>query len=174
MRAGMLLGILAVIVGVTASTFALLTVVAPYAIPGSPSLHTLYTPRLPFGVLAFVLALVIGIGASLLRARPDVGAVLMIVASIGGTLALSAFDASPAFVYAISVPLCLLGAFLAVRQAAPTPTVVALRWLTLLLLAAGVAAGYRFGGFVGAIALAVPFLIAAGLVLADRTSNGQA
>ncbi len=47
----------------------------------------------------------------------------------------------------------LLGAFVALEAASPTASVIALRWLTLLLLAADVAAGYRFGGMLWARSL---------------------
>jgi hypothetical protein len=131
----MLLGILGVAFGVTAAALGLLN----YVLNGIGSPANPYAPRLGFGIATFAFALLIGVGAALLRARPDLGSLLMIADSVGGTLALSAFNAGP--------------------------TVVALRWLTLLLLAAGVAAGYSLGGVLAALVFAVPFLIAAVLVL---------
>ncbi len=161
MRAGMFFGILGVVVGVSVAAFALLV----YVFNGTNSPGNPYASRLGFGVAAFALALLPGIGASLLRARPDVGSLLLVVGSVGGTLAMSAFNAGAAFWYALAVPLCLLGAFLALRAAMPSPSVTLLRALVLLLLAAGVVAGYSFGGAFDAVVFAVPLVIASALAL---------
>jgi hypothetical protein len=158
MRAGMFFGILGVLVSVSAAAFALLDAVAHGA-------HG----RAGFGFAAFVFALLIGVGASLLPARVEIGAALMVASSIAGTLAVNVLSANSW--YAFAVPLCVLGAFLALWAARPTPAIVALRWVTLTLLAMGVIVGYIFGGLFGALAFVIPLLIAAFLVLIGSAST---
>ncbi len=179
MRGSMMLGILGVVMGLTGASLGLYA----YEFTGTFTSDHPYASRLGFGILAFVLALVIGVGASLLRARPDVGAALMIAASIGGALAMSMFMSGkvdpgglggfPTVLFTYAVAPSLLGAALGVQGATPTPTVTLMRWLTLLLLAASVAGGYLVAGLFGAVVFAVPFLIAAGLVLtaSNKTSS---
>jgi hypothetical protein len=162
-RAGIFFGILGVLVSLSVAAFALLV----YVVNGTTSPGNPHASRVAFGVAAFALALLPGIGASLLRARPDVGSLLMLAGSVGGTLAMSAFNAGAAFWYAGAVPLCLLGAFLALRAAASSPSlsITLLRALVLLLLVAGVVAGFALGGAFGAVVFAVPLLIAGVLTL---------
>jgi hypothetical protein len=154
--AGIALGLLGVLFSISASAFALLIYGATHG-------------RAGYGIAAFVLALLIGVGAALLPARPDIGAALMVLSSITGTISISALNSNTW--YAVAIPLSVLGAFLGLWVARPTPSIIALRWVTLALLVAGVVVGYIFGGLFGAVAFFVPLLIAAAIVLIGSTSS---
>lgn len=160
MRTGAVMGILGGLAGISACIVAFFV----YLVEGLNGMGNPLAPRLGFLVAAFILALVAGFGGALAPRRPQPASVLMIGGSIIGTVAISLFYLNTW--YALAVPLCLLGAALALNGAGHGAGAVTLRVLLLILLASAAIGSYWIAGLLGVAVLAALFVVVGVLQLA--------
>ena len=160
MRTGMVLGILGGLVGVAACVVAFFV----YMVEGLNGMGNPLAPRLGFLVAAFILALVAGFGGALALRRPQPASVLMVGGSLLGTVAISLFYLNTW--YALAVPLCLLGAALALNGAGSGAGAVTLRALVLLLVVAAAIGSYWVASLLGVAVLVTLFVIVGALQVA--------
>lgn len=160
-----MLGLIGAFAGILAAGYAFVI----YMVEGTNGMANPYAARVGFGVAAFLLAGVAGLGALLVWRRPEVGSLLLMLGSILGFVAINLFNINTWYI--LTVPLCLLAALLALDTAAPSPVTTGLRIGSLALLIAMTVAAYFVAGTLVAAAHVVLVLVALALVMRHITSN---
>jgi hypothetical protein len=160
---GVLLGGIGALAGLAAAGYAFVI----YMVEGLNGMGNPYADRVGFGIAAFVLALVAAVGAVLLYRRPELGSLLMVAGSILGAVAINLFYINTWYV--ASVPLCLLGAILALAAVGKSAGAITMRWLTLAVALASAVAAYFFAGWVAAAILGAILVLGLALVLLPAT-----
>lgn len=159
MRTGLVLGLLGALAGISASVYGFFI----YLVGGLNGTGNPYVARVGWLLAAFALAVVAGVGGALATRRPQLASLLMVGGSLLGTAAISLFYINTW--YALAVPLCLLGAALALNGPRVAPGAAIARWLLLALLAGAAVASYWVVGVLGVAVLAGLFVVAAALQL---------
>lgn len=157
MRTGLVLGLLGALAGISASVLGFFV----YLVGGLNGTGNPYAPRVGWLLAAFLLAVAAGVGAALAVRRPQIASLLMVGGSILGAAAISLFYINTW--YALAVPLCLLGAALALNGAGHAPGAAALRVALLALVAVAAVASYWVIGLSGVAVLAALFVVVAAL-----------
>ncbi len=132
-----------------------------YLVEGTNGVENPLAARVGFDIAAFALAGVAAAGALLASRRPVVGGALMLLGSVFGLAAISAFSINTWYI--LAVPLCLLSALL-VLDTVPWPATLsfpALAWriVLLALLVAFAVAGYVVVGALAALVLGALALV---------------
>lgn len=152
-------GLLGALVGLSAAGYALVV----YLVEGTNGMANPYASRVGFGIAAFLLAALAGVGAFVVLARPLRGSVLLVLGSLLGLVAISLFYINTWYV--LTVPLCVLGAILALASAPRSATSITLQWLSLALIVAVAVAAYFVAGILAALAVALLAVLALVLLL---------
>lgn len=153
------IGLLGALVGLSAAGYALVV----YLVEGTNGMANPYASRMGFGVAAFLLAALAGVGAFVVLARPLHGSVLLMMGSLLGLVAISLFSINTWYV--LAVPLCMLGAILALASAPRPTSSVTVQWLSLALMVAVAVAAYFVAGILAALAVALLAVVALVLLL---------